>query len=86
MSWLKEAGFEILRQKPGKIIGKYKISITAARPDGRKRDIDNLHKAISDLLVRCGVIEDDHLCEQTCSRWATSGDGLSVRLEPAGIE
>jgi len=29
-------------------------------PDGRKRDLDNLQMACLDLLLRHGVIEDDH--------------------------
>ncbi len=67
------------------IKGPYKISITAARPDNRKRDLDNILKPISDLLKTMGAIEDDHLCEMLTARWVTSGDGVTVRLEPAGI-
>lgn len=86
VDWLTEAGIEAKMQRAGKITGPYKISITAARPDKRKRDLDNLLKSISDLLKSIGAIEDDHLCEMLTARWATSGDGVSVRLEPAGIE
>jgi crossover junction endodeoxyribonuclease RusA len=30
--------------------------------DRRKRDVDNLNKAILDALVKNGVVTDDHLC------------------------
>lgn len=86
VAWLLEAGAEVRRQKPGKITGPYKISITAARPDKRKRDLGNLEKAISDLLQSCGVVRNDSDAEMISLRWATSGDGVAVRLEPAGVE
>jgi crossover junction endodeoxyribonuclease RusA len=60
--------------------------VTAARPDKRKRDIDNLLKPISDLLKSIGAIEDDYLCEMISARWVTNGDGVAIRIEPAGIE
>ncbi len=85
VDWLTEAGFIAKSQLGPMIKGPYKISITAARPDNRKRDLDNILKPISDLLKTMGAIEDDHLCEMLTARWVTSGDGVTVRLEPAGI-
>ena len=86
VAWLLEAGAEVRRQKPGKIEGPYKIFITAARPDKRKRDLGNLEKATSDLLQSCGVISDDCHAEMITMRWVTQGDGIGVRIEPAGVE
>ena len=85
-AWLKEAGLEVMAQRPSKIKGPYKITITAARPDRRRRDLGNLEKSVSDLLQSVGVIEDDCYAEMISMRWATSGDGVSVRLEGVGIE
>jgi Holliday junction resolvase RusA-like endonuclease len=55
------------------IRGPYVLSITAHRPDRRKRDIGNLEKIVSDTLTKAGVIEDDSLCEAIISTWACSG-------------
>lgn len=85
-AWLREAGWRVKQQRAGKVPGVYKIAITAVRPDRRRRDLDNLIKPISDLLKAAGVIEDDHLCEMITARWVTAGEGVSVRIEPAGVE
>jgi heat shock protein HtpX len=37
------------------------LQVQAVRPDKRRRDLDNLLKASSDLLTRLNVIEDDSL-------------------------
>lgn len=86
VDWLTEAGLLAKAQRAGSINGPYKISITAARPDKRRRDLDNILKSISDLLKSIGAIEDDHLCEMITARWVTQGDGVAVRIEPAGVE
>lgn len=85
-AWLTEAGWEAKRQRPGQISGPYKISIHAVRPDKRRRDIDNLIKPVGDLLQSLGVIEDDCQAEMVSARWVTSGSGITVILEPAGVE
>ncbi len=84
--WLRVAGYMINVQTPDKLLGPYKLSIQAMRPDRRKRDIDNIIKPISDLLQSTGVIEDDCYCEMVTARWVTAGAPLLVRLEKAGIE
>jgi crossover junction endodeoxyribonuclease RusA len=86
VAWLLAAKAEVRRQNPGKISGKYLVAITAARPDKRKRDLGNLEKSVSDLLQSCGVIRDDCDAEMILLIWAKSGDGISVLLEPAGVE
>jgi crossover junction endodeoxyribonuclease RusA len=50
-------------------IGAYSISICCRRPDKRRRDIANLEKAVSDLLVQHGVVQDDSLCERLTMQW-----------------
>jgi crossover junction endodeoxyribonuclease RusA len=84
--WLYAAGIMALAAKPRGIIGAYKLSIAAVRPDNRRRDLDNIIKPINDLLKAVGVIEDDSDCEMICARWVTSGMGVDVRIEPAGRE
>jgi Holliday junction resolvase RusA-like endonuclease len=86
--WLMASGLEANAQvRRRKISGPYKLSVQIARPDKRRRDLDNIgFKAISDLLVQIGVIEDDSLCEMLSARWVTNGSGVSVRIEAAGTE
>ena len=86
MEWLEEAAGMAIGQRQGGIKGPYKISIDAVRPDKRVRDLGNLEKPISDLLVQIGTIEDDKLAEMICIRWVTNGEGVTVRIEKAGIE
>lgn len=82
-AWITEAGWEARRQRPGKIQGKYKISIHAVRPDNKRRDLSNLLKATEDLLQSLQIIENDCLAEMILMRWVTSGSGITVILEPA---
>ncbi len=87
VDWQREAG-EYVKDQPFETLkGPYKLFITAARPDSRrKRDLGNIEKAISDLLVKLGVVEDDQFMDALHARWVTSGDGVAVRIERAGIE
>ena len=64
------------------IRGPYVLSITAYRPDKRRRDIGNLEKVTSDLLVKAGVVEDDCLCEAIVSAWACSGVNVAGLVDP----
>ena len=50
-------------------IGPYSLAIALKRPDKRRRDLGNLEKAVSDLLVEHGVIKDDSLCERITLQW-----------------
>lgn len=85
-AWLKQAGLVALTQRRGHIAGQYHLSIQASRPDRRARDIDNLIKPISDLLQHIGVVRDDCDCEMVSARWVTAGEGVTVRVSPAGVE
>lgn len=42
-----------------KFIGPVKVTITAYRPDNRRRDLGNLEKIVSDSLTYAGIWEDD---------------------------
>lgn len=86
VAWLLEAGLIAKSQRPSSISGPYKISIQVSRPDRRKRDIDNTIKPLNDLLQAIGVVRDDCDCEMVTARWVTTGDGATVRIEPAGVE
>ena len=84
--WLVVAGFAARSQGLTEVVGPYKISINATRPDKRRRDLDNIIKPVSDLMQSIGVIKNDSDCELLTARWLTTGDGVNVRIEPAGTE
>jgi len=86
--WLFDAGFMALAQRrgQGEIPGHYKLSIDAVRPDNRKRQLGNLLEATEDLLTSVGIIKVDSLSEMISMRWVTTGEGVTVRIEPAGVE
>ena len=73
MSIAKEAGITPIK-------GKYKLMIRVARPDKRRRDIDNLTKAASDFLQHAGIIEDDCLCEAVYCKWVIDGPPVTINI------
>jgi crossover junction endodeoxyribonuclease RusA len=84
--WLNDAGFLAKSQIRGTVHGPYHLTIQAVRPDRKRRDLDNIIKPISDLLVKIGAVDDDCHCEMLSARWVTSGDAVFVRITPAGLE
>lgn len=66
-AWITMAGYQLNLQRPQPIIGKAKIEI--ACPRNGRRDLGNHEKAISDLLVKHGVLRDDRYIEQITMRW-----------------
>lgn len=76
--WLDEAGWRLQEQRPGRIAGRYVIEIEIPRAaDNRRRDLGNREKAVSDLLVKQRVIQDDSLAERIVSTW---GDGTEAKI------
>lgn len=67
-AWFAKASINI-KDKHRQSLGPYSLSICARRPDKRKRDLANLEKAVSDLLVEHGVVQDDSLCERLTMQW-----------------
>jgi len=74
--WLTEAGWELVRQKPVKIPGRVGVRIHAIKPDKRVRDLDNLAKAVFDLLVTHKIIEDDKNVDAIQMAWQMPSDNL----------
>ena len=54
---------------PASILGPIMITIAAGVPDRRRRDVDNLGKAVLDLLTAHQVIEVDAKVMSLTSRW-----------------
>lgn len=71
-AWQKKAS-DALSDRHGYVEredGPYVITITAERPDKRKRDIANIEKAISDILVKNGVVKDDSDAQRVTLQWS----------------
>lgn len=86
--WIDEAGWQVKTQSiEDEMLNygslSYHLNITLARPDKRKRDLDNCVKAISDLLVTHGITPDDSLMQSLTVRWADAQDGPTVKVRAA---
>ena len=69
-SWLQEALLLLRAQRAPSVKGSYRLALFADRPDNRRRDLGNLEKAVSDVLVQAGVVEDDHLAASISLAWS----------------
>lgn len=56
--------------------GRIKVVIEAWRPDKRRRDLDNLLKAVLDSLTHAGVWVDDNLVVDLRIYWAQDIGGM----------
>ena len=64
------------------ITGPIKVEIIAYRPDNRKRDLDNLLKAVLDGMEKGMIYEDDAQIKDLSIKWAdTIGGMLKVKIE-----
>ena len=86
-SWQIEAGWIIQGKKAAGrlrgLTGPYLLDIEAAR--GRRRDLDNIVKAASDIRVKQGVVRDDSDCAGLTMRWTDdlARGTIRVRVEEA---
>lgn len=75
--WLEEAGWMVRHQTKEMIDGEYALHIRALRSN-KRRDLDNLLKATSDLLVELRVVEDDSQCVALAAEWANQNSAPMV--------
>jgi crossover junction endodeoxyribonuclease RusA len=69
-------------QKVDTFTGPIKVEIVAFRPDNRKRDLDNLLKAVLDGMSKALVYEDDSQIRDLRIRWGdTIGGMLKIKIE-----
>ena len=62
MTWARAAGWELQAQRQKPIHGWYTLTLFLYEADNRRRDPGNMEKAVSDLLVTHGLIDDDSYC------------------------
>lgn len=76
-SYRKAVADQVLVQRGAKHYeGKLKVEIEAWRPDNRRRDLDNLLKAVLDSLTHAGVWADDGLIVDLRIYWAPDVGGM----------
>jgi len=69
--WKNTSTVMALNNKKGDYIsGHYSLILAVGRPDKRRRDIDNIIKPVSDLLVGIQIVEDDSLCNRVTAFWS----------------
>jgi Holliday junction resolvase RusA-like endonuclease len=80
-AWLDAAGWELKGQPrnehPGKVTFLYEVG---RFPDKHRRDLLNREKAVTDLLVSHGIIDDDALIERGTLQWSDAVPAGRVRV------
>jgi Holliday junction resolvase RusA-like endonuclease len=81
--WRVEAGYELIRQRPGRFLGPVAITLALHEPN-RTSDLDNRIKPVLDLLVEHQVIENDdsRYVRRLSAEWDNSVSGVRVSIEP----
>lgn len=80
--WIKEAGQQILIQRPGRVAGGFHLTMKVRRASLR-RDLDNYAKCAIDLLVSMNVVDDDRHCESINLSWTDEGEGVQIMIVSA---
>jgi len=83
-SWIKEAGMCLIEQRVKRITKRCILHYGFEHPDNRRRDESNMVKALTDLLVSHGILEDDcrKYVKGTYSFWLdVKGGVVEVKIE-----
>lgn len=84
VDWLNSAGLILNPQIKGRVTGRVDIQILVedCHP---QRDASNLTKPLEDLLVKCGVIEDDRakFVRSSGTRWDATIKGVRIEITRA---
>jgi crossover junction endodeoxyribonuclease RusA len=83
-AWIEAAGW-MIRAAPdrhNRHTGPVKLTILVRKPDGRRRDVSNLVKAIEDLLVLHQIMFDDSQVQRVNVEWSQEvAHGAKVVIE-----
>lgn len=76
--WVTDAGWMLVaqRNRDGRhkcITGPIEVEVTAYRPASKRRDLDNILKALLDLLTSTKTIADDSQVVALHARWVNEG-------------
>jgi len=82
--WLKQAGYEWLRQRkeqPRCISGNFRAILILDSTQRSRKDLDNRIKAILDFCTENQIVEDDKLCDALLVKWGLAPLGAQVVLK-----
>lgn len=71
-AWIEHCSWALNNIRDHLVAGPVNVTYLIQRPDKRKRDLGNLEKALSDLLVSMGIIQDDSLIVDLRLAWSDS--------------
>lgn len=83
--WCKFAKDCLKQQKTVKFTSKTIVMVGLPRPDKRTRDAQNYMKAITDLLVDFGILQDDSLIQFDSAYWLNQ-PGLEVIVDVFSVQ
>jgi crossover junction endodeoxyribonuclease RusA len=81
-AWLSEAGWRLNVQRPGRVSGRYQL--TLRMPEESGLDLDNSIKAVSDLMQLHGVVRNDRLASRIVLEWQSEQPVAMVEVVPLG--
>lgn len=87
-AWAYEAGWMLVTQRNQntrhkQFKGPVEVEVSAYRPASRRRDLDNILKALLDLLTSTQTIADDSQVVAIKARWVTEGVPCTVTVREA---
>ena len=87
IDWIAEAVLAVTAQcgplvARANFTSEVHVDYQFGKPDRRRQDAFNREKAVSDLLVRVGILADDSLISDGRCRWAKV-EGVVVTIWPA---
>jgi crossover junction endodeoxyribonuclease RusA len=86
--WIGEAGWMLIAQRNlggrfRRFKGDVAVQVQAYRPANRQRDLDNLLKAICDLLQSTSTISNDNCIVDIHAQWVDEGVPCTVTVRAA---
>lgn len=76
---------EVLKAGSPHVSGRLAVRIIASPPDNRRRDLDNLQKALLDALAKAGAFDDDSQIDRLCVERGRVTTGGRVRIQVTEI-
>lgn len=87
-TWINEASWMLIaernrvRRRHKTITSKVSVHVDAYKPASKRRDLDNILKAICDLLKSTNTIKDDSQVHEIVARWVDEGVPCRVSVMP----
>lgn len=80
--WQQEAAISLWQQPRHLVPGPVEVRYIFGRKNKIRSDVFNFEKALSDFLVKMGIIEDDSLIQRGSVEWHTGSEGVKIFIRP----